>query len=961
MAKKKVYVSSTSKDLEPHRAAVKATLERAGFDAECMEKYPAFDERPRDKCLADVAACDYYVLILAWRYGYRPADDNPGQFSITHLEYEEAVRCGKSCFVFLLDPEADWKRGFQDSDSFSLDSPIARFRDQVEKRHGRRWFTTPDSLAAAVLEPLRAEEQKHLSEGEKAKAQIRDDYLAWLRSTCESVEMLGLTLKESQNVRLGQVYVPAVTAAKADKEATGPTREHTHALLLERLGEESLYLPGAPGSGKSTFCRWLAYLGADGIDAGHALEAPDEFREKLPAALAGRFPLLCRLRDWAGREEGLRGKGQWFRAQLEDSLSGWLDATRPGGLTGAVFRDELAAGRCLVILDGVDEIPETLAGGHLPRRNFITGLADALPDWLKRGNRVLLTSRPYGLHDGDRRRLPLAEAELSGLPDALQALFVRRWFAAADPGKAMEKAEGLLNHLAERDDELRELRQNPMLLTALCILWDQGQKLPQDFYQLYDALVSQVLYKRYLDPNEQYRARVRLEAVALGMHRGLANDRATPAPEVEGEEIDRHLAALSQSDVVTESGAAAAAERREDLLSNSGLLLPRDGGRAAFYHLSFQEFLAAVRLRRIGETAESLLQRYAATPAWRRTLRFLFCALADKDSPEAAIAAFGTLEAHLEPARLEQDPNPALLLADCLEVAHGRRWNLDRFVAPLRQACDHTLNHLKPPERFHLWRTRGRLGLDDRLGVGLRDGLPDIDWLEVAAGPFRYGDGREPRELPAFRIARYPVTNAQFQAFIDDAGYQTDTWWAGLAQRPEPLRGAWNEPDRPRECVSWYEAIAYARWLDARLREAGRLPAGWSVRLPTEEEWEKAARGSDGREFPWGAWASDHANICESWDDGPYFLRQTSPVGIYPAGASPCGAQDTAGNVWEWCLNEYNEPDYTEIGGDARRVLRGGSWVNSQPDARCAYRFHSTPDNRLDDFGFRLVSVSPIR
>ena len=96
MARKKVYVSSTFKDLEEHRSAVKATLERAGFDVECMEKYPAFDERPKDKCLADVAECDYYVLILAWRYGFQPEDDNPRRLSITHLEYEEAVRLQKA-------------------------------------------------------------------------------------------------------------------------------------------------------------------------------------------------------------------------------------------------------------------------------------------------------------------------------------------------------------------------------------------------------------------------------------------------------------------------------------------------------------------------------------------------------------------------------------------------------------------------------------------------------------------------------------------------------------------------------------------------------------------------------------------------------------------------------------------------------------------------------------------------
>ncbi|MCA1853929.1 MAG: DUF4062 domain-containing protein, partial [Beggiatoa sp.] len=119
MARKKVYVSSTFKDLEEHRSAVKAILERAGFDVECMEKYPAFDERPKDKCLADVAECDYYVLILAWRYGFQPDDDNPRRLSITHLEYEEAVGLKKPCLAFMLDPEHAWPPGRVDPNALS--------------------------------------------------------------------------------------------------------------------------------------------------------------------------------------------------------------------------------------------------------------------------------------------------------------------------------------------------------------------------------------------------------------------------------------------------------------------------------------------------------------------------------------------------------------------------------------------------------------------------------------------------------------------------------------------------------------------------------------------------------------------------------------------------------------------------------------------------------------------------
>ena len=91
MSKKKVYVSSTYVDLKDYRLAVKTALERAQYDVECMEKYPAFDERPKDKCLGDVDECDYYVLILAHRYGFVPPKDNPQRKSITHLGKGENV------------------------------------------------------------------------------------------------------------------------------------------------------------------------------------------------------------------------------------------------------------------------------------------------------------------------------------------------------------------------------------------------------------------------------------------------------------------------------------------------------------------------------------------------------------------------------------------------------------------------------------------------------------------------------------------------------------------------------------------------------------------------------------------------------------------------------------------------------------------------------------------------------
>ncbi len=156
MARKRViYVSSTFVDLREHRAALKTALEKAQYDVESMEKYPAFDERPLDKCLADVARADVYVLVVAHRYGFRPKEGNPERKSITHLEYEEAGRHeGKPRLVFTVDPEHRWSPKWIDKGDDARDLEV--FRAAVEDRHGVNRFSDSDHLASLVLQALRA-------------------------------------------------------------------------------------------------------------------------------------------------------------------------------------------------------------------------------------------------------------------------------------------------------------------------------------------------------------------------------------------------------------------------------------------------------------------------------------------------------------------------------------------------------------------------------------------------------------------------------------------------------------------------------------------------------------------------------------------------------------------------------------------------------------------------------------
>ncbi len=742
----KVFISSTLEDIEPFREKALEAILKLGWQPIDCRYWEAGGNPPLETCLQKVDDADVVVAIVAHRHGWTPPDQPAGEYkSITRLECERAKASRKSIGVipFLVDEKATWEGLVKETDRINDAPPdkiaevaaevarsvtaLKKFKPWLDQIGTRKTFSNPDQLATEVLHALKEwGERRGLKGTAASNAVVRERYLAWLRRTCETVELLGLDAKETQNVRLGQVYVPAVTVSgyvhvEGDQRAKDYSVLQLHNLLLHRLGEASLYVPGAPGAGKSTFCRWVALVTASGSIPPHPIAADEAFEEQLPDALRGRFPLLCRLREWAGQTKCVEGNGNWTRTQIEEGLACWISNAKPGDLAPELFRDELRDGNCLLILDGIDEVPERI-GDYLPRRNLLSGLTDALHDWHQAGNRVLLTSRPYGLTDDDRRELHLQVAELSELPDSLQQTFIRRWYAAADPPRSEEKAGSLIAHLGERSD-LAELRPNPMLLTALCVKYDEGQRLPKDFYRLYDSVVCQVLHKRYATENDRDRARIRLAAIAHGMHAGSrTKPRATPEAEVSWDEVENHLVALSQTDPTTESGALDAATRREDLLSNSGLLLPRANKRAAFYHLTFQEFFAAVRMRRLPETPEDLLARYAPTPEWRRTLTFLFCAIADQDSAESAANAYASLLPELAPEGISANANPALLLADCLEIAHARAWNLDRFASPFRRACDHALEHLNPLERAHLWRALGRIGLDDRRGVGVNDG-----------------------------------------------------------------------------------------------------------------------------------------------------------------------------------------------------------------------------------------------
>jgi formylglycine-generating enzyme required for sulfatase activity len=215
----------------------------------------------------------------------------------------------------------------------------------------------------------------------------------------------------------------------------------------------------------------------------------------------------------------------------------------------------------------------------------------------------------------------------------------------------------------------------------------------------------------------------------------------------------------------------------------------------------------------------------------------------------------------------------------------------------------------------------------------------------------RWADGTGPAtvHVPTFYIGRYEVTTQQLRAFAEATGYRASE---------EALRGP---PDHPAVGVSWPDALAYARWLEGELRASSRTPApiarllaeGWHVTLPSESQWEKAARGTDGRVFPWGNEPrKDRANFQGTG---------TTRVGSFECPECAYGLADMSGNVWELTRTPFREGPHNpadervDLEADALWVMRGGSFADPARNARAAVRGGADPGVRRPFIGFRLV------
>jgi hypothetical protein len=381
-----------------------------------------------NRSLPKPSQCDVVVVILWGRMGtplpgsYQKPDGSL-YLSGTEWEFEDAQTAGRRILLYrrteeprigITDPDLKKKRKqyqlvqkffkrFEGADG-SLTGGYTPYHTVVEfKERFRRDIE-------GLLRQLENKKSKGGGRGRMARATaapVTQAYRDWLKSECGGVELLGMRLRHGQAVRLNHIYVPVTTrsgdllAKTADPGGLVASRWRELAerpqLALGALEHDSLYLSGTPGSGKSTFCRWVAWLVSEGVMPAHEVKPSQEYAEQFPEALRERLPVLVWLRDFWRFLPRLPSGSDLSGSELEQALVRWLASRQPQGLVAEELRAHLERGTALLILDGVDEVLVHVDGDRAswaPRSLLISGLKHGSPDWIKKGNRILLTSRP---------------------------------------------------------------------------------------------------------------------------------------------------------------------------------------------------------------------------------------------------------------------------------------------------------------------------------------------------------------------------------------------------------------------------------------------------------------------------------------------------------------------------------------------------------------------------------------
>ena len=700
--------------------------------------------------------------------------------------------------------------------------------------------------------------------------------------------------------------------------------ENIKQVKLETLREAvdkypCVILLGDPGCGKTTALENLAYQFAN---------QPN----KLPIPLRlSEFDSSMSLEDFI--IQGLGGSietGQWGAKELAANLEEYLKS-----------------GKLFFLFDALNEMPhEGYRERSLALRRFIDQRSS-------QGNRFLVTCR---ILDYGEELSGLQRVEVQPLSDEKIQHFLQN-----ELGEEWQALWQTLILSGDSRHRLLEMARNPYMLTLMIDVFEEDSQLSLNRADLMRRFTQILLEwaKAKCPPDQWIDVDIQYEALAVMAFEMQA--RSGFGTKVKTEQVKAVMPKQVRVDPNWPLQPAPPMQVLSLAASAKIIEMPVDRSTVRFYHQLLQEYFAAQQILKKDPENLTNLWRWP----WLETEMPMWIRLENNHEPlppppptgweETTILAAGSApenDNQLVQAMLKINP---VLAGRCLLQGQVR---LDSAIR--RAVIDHLLSAIADPEVA----LRVRIAAGDVLGCLGDPRLGEL--VVIPAGEFIMGRIWEQHRLflPDYRLGKYPVTNAEYERFIEAGGYQEKGLWTGagwqeIGQNQNEPRfwqdARFNKPNQPVVGLSWYECVAYCRWLSA---ETGRL-----YRLPTEAEWEKGARGVDGRMYPWGN--KFNANRLNT-RAGDQQVRTTTPVGIYPTGISPFGLFDCAGNTWEWCATRWKKPfpydvyqdewqaDYLER--QNLRVLRGSSWNGKEEVTSCVYRFKFQPYGWTDRGGCRLVS-----
>ncbi|MBN1998861.1 SUMF1/EgtB/PvdO family nonheme iron enzyme, partial [candidate division KSB1 bacterium] len=753
------------------------------------------------------------------------------------------------------------------------------------------------------------------------------------------------------------------------------------------VGSNIVILGGA-GSGKSTVLRYIAWMMAKA----HIEDNAEPVYKKLGLKTPLPIPILIPLHTFAEHHAKNRDSENPETGTLAGCLADYM--TRQKGapdMTLEVFKELIHGDQpCLIMLDGLDEVAsdqdrelacetiESMSSWPVSNRFIVTSRPAAFTGQSVIGcdfKQVFVKPLEKPYVETLIKRLYTAARHAERIEDLLS------WI------ENFEKRE------KERSgQEDKRLIDTPLMVRMAAVVEMSGEKLPEQRAGLYDRFIDAIVRVTYQTDSYVRQALEKLGGnpenqrqwlALLAWHMFTAGEGSRSLDEPQVRKILKAHLEKSLGDKARETVDTFIHVVR----TRGGLVDVRYGppNHWSFTHFPFQEFLTALYLAEFVDDVEAISVELeqsdrVTSPWWREVTLLLFGYFGFRNpiKMEKLVRRMGYLQEKTSAKNTAGVLSAVERVAAAMAEKQGKPVQLDKQVAEkLAGLVGKKQTGAAPLIRAYAGAALARLG-DPRTGTELdKNGVPEIYWCEVPAGTFFMGtkssdipgllqkfkgekswyEEETPqmeRDLPSFLISRFTVTNAQFKAFEEAKdGYRTDKWWtgAGLAwrgnrSRKKESKGVLALCNHPVVEITWFEAAAFCNWLTEKIKtddipsffdniQDGQLlkavkEKNFRIRLPAEEEWEKAARGSKPRHFPWGDKFDEKK--CNAYPSG---IGTTSAVGVFPDGESIYGCRDMAGNVWEWCRtkwceNYHNYDEYRQDresqDGTSRRVLRGGAF-----------------------------------